>query len=304
MGTNAATLTERWSRGSRRTLARLAIWSFVINAVLGLFLILASPQWRHLYEVQASVGLFGISSVIALACIGARDAVPSNRLRRFALNSGIVLSALAWVAAIPALWDHITTSIWYAAGGPSLNYGRMNFLRESLTRTSTISYMASGGLAAIGLLGLVGVRGWPLRLRRIATIAGCLLMLLFAFETATEAWAEWIGRVKLALMVVIVSSLGVFSVLWAINPSARMAVDEPRHRERTARIACPSYSSVQIFVLGRRIQCRSCELGIRVHLDPPTCTCGYDLTGLESPACPECGAPIEKRHAWALTAHG
>lgn len=304
MGTNAATLTERWSRGSRRTLARLAICSFVLNAVYGLFLIIARPPWRHLYEVQASVGLFGVSSVIALACIGARDAVPSDRLRRFSLNTGIVLSVIAWITAVPALWDHIATSIWYAAGGPSLNYGRMNFLRESLTRTSTISYTISGGLAAIGLLGLVGVRGWPLRLRRIATIAGCLLLLLMSFEIATDAWWEWVERAQLALIVIITTSLGVFSVLWAINPSARMAIDEPGKRERTAKLACPSCSAVQVFVLGRRVQCRSCELGIRVHLDPPTCTCGYDLIGLDSRACPECGAPIEKRHTWALTAHG
>lgn len=304
MGTKHIPISERWNSGFRRHVAQLAIGAFMIFALIGLFLVIVQPQWKHLYEIESCVGLLGVSGVIMLACIGARDAVHSGTIRRFALTASVILSIIAWLAAVPALWDHLMFALWNGIGNPPLNYGAMSDVRVVLERTSIVSYTVSGGIASIGLLGLMGVRGWALWFRRIAAIAGGSLVLAIAYGVAADAWAEWLDRTKMALTIVCTSSLGILSVLWALKPSLRRSLYEPLKGEATASFSCPACATAQIVVLGRRIECPSCALGITLRLDPPRCACGYDLGGLTTEACPECGAAVETRHSWARAIQG
>jgi len=71
-----------------------------------------------------------------------------------------------------------------------------------------------------------------------------------------------------------------------------------------APLTCPSCAHPQRIVLGRKMHCTSCGLGIELKLDAPICACGYDLAGLTTTTCPECGAAVPTKHAWALAAQG
>ena len=102
----------RWDRGFRWHLARFTIGAFVSAAALGLFLAIAQPPIRHLYEVESCVALFGLTGVLALACIGARDGAPSGRVRFGALTAGPGFAILGWIFAVLALWDHVVISAW------------------------------------------------------------------------------------------------------------------------------------------------------------------------------------------------
>ena len=75
-------------------------------------------------------------------------------------------------------------------------------------------------------------------------------------------------------------------------------------RGRRARVSlgCPRCGSACALETNTDGACPACKLSIRVEVDEPRCSCGFLLYGLDSPACPECGAMIPDALRWRAAA--
>jgi rubrerythrin len=75
-------------------------------------------------------------------------------------------------------------------------------------------------------------------------------------------------------------------------------------RGRRARVSlgCPRCGAACALETNTDGACPACKLSIRVEVDEPRCSCGFLLYGLDSPACPECGAMIPEALRWRAAA--
>ena len=75
-------------------------------------------------------------------------------------------------------------------------------------------------------------------------------------------------------------------------------------RGRRARVSlgCPRCGAACALETNTDGACPACKLSIRVEVDEPRCSCGFLLYGLDSPACPECGAMIPDALRWRAAA--
>lgn len=64
-------------------------------------------------------------------------------------------------------------------------------------------------------------------------------------------------------------------------------------------MTCPRCHSAVEVQTNRDARCPSCRLKIRVEVEEPRCSCGYQLYKLDSDTCPECGKGIDEQDRWS-----
>jgi len=105
-----------------------------------------------------------------------------------------------------------------------------------------------------------------------------------------------LGIVTAALMVLV-------AALWWLDrerAGAPDAVDSPdglRHGVEVA-VECPRCRTQCALRSNRRQRCSGCGLDIRVELREPRCACGYLLSNIQAPMCPECGVLLTRDQQW------
>jgi hypothetical protein len=63
-------------------------------------------------------------------------------------------------------------------------------------------------------------------------------------------------------------------------------------------MTCPRCRSLVDIHSNKDCRCPSCRLKIRVEVEEPRCSCGYQLYQLDSDTCPECGNMIDEQDRW------
>jgi hypothetical protein len=268
----------------------MAIVSLSLAAAIGLFMVLAQPNWRYQGEALASVALFGLSASLALGCVWAREVARPRLWHTALMLMGLML---AWAGLVAAL-----AIIWYDPffGG----FGRWSAHVELVGRASVSAYTVSAAIAYSGLFLLLRVKSFAAGIRIVGCLGAAVVAAVVVWAAATEDYDDWQIRVLSAGGILAGTAIVLVPVLAAIFPAMRIARTEAHTGERTIPFTCPACATSQRIVVGRRVPCIACGLGIELRLDAPRCACGYDVAGLTTSACPECGAPVERRNSWAL----
>ena len=112
---------------------------------------------------------------------------------------------------------------------------------------------------------------------------------------------QWSGRIIGASAVMVGAGSLAQPVMLRLAASKE---DEGAIRGRRARVSlgCPRCGAACALDTNTDGACPACKLSIRVEVDEPRCSCGFLLYGLDSPACPECGAMIPEALRWRAAA--
>ena len=291
-GMDSTRKTTGWDRGFRRALGWMAVGSLTFAAVVGLIVIIAGWRWRYVGETLGTTALFGLSASLALACVWARESIRPRGWQVAALLLGAALAWIGWLAAVPAFWARAT----YAAFG----FADAWDMSKLFWRIAGPSYFCAGAVAYCGLFALLRVRGPALWMRRVGCAGALAIAAGFTYITIFDDPGELLARAMAAAAIVAGSLVVIVPLMVVIFPSMRIRRNEASRGEITVMHACPACASVHPIVVGRRVECASCGLGVELKLDAPVCACGYDLAGLTTTICPECGQAVEQRHRWAL----
>lgn len=108
---------------------------------------------------------------------------------------------------------------------------------------------------------------------------------------------QWSGRIIGASAVMVGAGSLAQPVMLRLSASKE---GEGAIRGRRARVSlgCPRCGAACALETNTDGACPACKLSIRVEVDEPRCSCGFLLYGLDSPACPECGAMIPEALRW------
>lgn len=281
-----------WDRGFRRMLGWMAVGSLSVAAAVGLIVIIAGWNWRYVGETLGTTALFGLSASLALACVWSREAIRPPRWQVAMLLTGAAVAWIGWLAAVPAIWAQAT----HSAFGFTSQWG----MSELFWRISGPSYFCAGAIAYCGLFTLLRVRHAALWMRRIGCAAAVVVAGGFTYISIFEDPGETLLRAMAAAAIVAGSLVVIVPLMAVIYPSMRIRRNEAFRREITLAHVCPACAAMQQVVVGRRVECEACGLGVELKLDAPLCACGYDLAGLTMTICPECGQAVEQKHRWAL----
>ncbi len=112
---------------------------------------------------------------------------------------------------------------------------------------------------------------------------------------------QWSGRIIGASAVMVGAGSLAQPVMLRLSASKE---GEGAIRGRRARVSlgCPRCGAACALETNTDGACPACKLSIRVEVDEPRCSCGFLLYGLDSPACPECGAMIPEALRWRAAA--
>ena len=112
---------------------------------------------------------------------------------------------------------------------------------------------------------------------------------------------QWSGRIIGASAVMVGAGSLAQPVMLRLAASKE---GEGAIRGRRARVSlgCPRCGAACALETNTDGACPACKLSIRVEVDEPRCSCGFLLYGLDSPACPECGAMIPEALRWRAAA--
>ena len=270
----------------------MAVGSLTIAAAVGLIVIIAGWNWRYVGETLGTTALFGFSASLALACVWARESIRPRRWQVAALLAGAAVAWIGWLASVPAIWAH---EIFAAFG-----FADAWDMSELFWRIAGPSYFCAGAIAYCGLFALLRVRHAALWMRRIGSAGALALAAGFTYISIFEDPGEFLLRAMAAAAIVAGSLVVIVPLMAVIFPWMRIRRNEASRGEISVAHACPACAAVQRVVVGRRAECASCGLGVELKLDAPLCACGYDLAGLTTTICPECGQGVEQKHRWAL----
>lgn len=282
-----------WTTRLRSHIGWLMIALLSIAAAAALYdVMFGSRWWWNESRGLASAGLLGLAVALVIACsLGLRSLRPL--LHRVVMSIGIWAAIAGWLCSLLPTWEVLA----------SLN-SKHSRLEHVFERLSTVAYVTSCAIALDALLHLMRIRGAAVWFRRIAIGAGYCTMTVCIAAQYIEVYDDQFERIGWSLLIICAAATIITVAMPSVFPPVRVGYAEPRDGESVAPITCPACATAQIVVLGRRIECPSCALGITLRLDPPRCACGYDLGGLTGKACPECGTPVESRHTWALAPQG
>ena len=112
---------------------------------------------------------------------------------------------------------------------------------------------------------------------------------------------QWSGRIIGASAVMVGAGSLAQPVMLRLSASKE---GEGAIRGRRARVSlgCPRCGAACALETNTDGACPACKLSIRVEVDEPRCSCGFLLYGLDSPACPECGAMMPEALRWRAAA--
>ena len=109
---------------------------------------------------------------------------------------------------------------------------------------------------------------------------------------------QWFLRSVGASAVIVAAGTVAQPVLIRLGRSTEGAESAIRGRRTPVSCRCPRCGGDCSLDANVDASCAACGLRIRVELEEPRCACGYLLFGLESPGCPECGAPVPEAARW------
>ena len=112
---------------------------------------------------------------------------------------------------------------------------------------------------------------------------------------------QWAGRIIASSAVLIAAGTLAQPVMLRMAAS-KLGEGAIRGRRACLSLGCPRCGAACALETNTPGACPACKLSIRVEVDEPRCGCGFLLYGLESPACPECGAMIPDALRWRAAA--
>ncbi|MEM6331713.1 MAG: hypothetical protein AAF823_00020 [Planctomycetota bacterium] len=270
----AAMRREERHRVGAWALAGVGVASFVVlNAAAWLDVLAWRSSWwpsRSFWELLASgglVALFGVFAAVALFDLPAWRARPLRWV-------GVAASVVGLAAGLVAVWSEEDlgreVAIW--AGGVGLAVGHGN------------------------LLFAVSIVGWARWVRLVTVVLASSAIGVSCLVLAAEGGDRWLGemlgRLIAALSIVATAgTLGTAVLGWMNRPmKERRSVEELAE----VRATCP-YCGARAAIAVGESSCPSCGLQFNLTLDYPACAaCGYNLLGVRSESCPECGTLIPR----------
>jgi hypothetical protein len=112
---------------------------------------------------------------------------------------------------------------------------------------------------------------------------------------------QWSGRIIGASAVMVGAGSLAQPVMLRLSAS-KLGEGAIRGRRARVSLGCPRCGAACALETNTDGACPACKLSIRVEVDEPRCSCGFLLYGLDSPACPECGAMIPEALRWRAAA--
>ena len=272
--------------GSRIALrAFLAVLAFTV--LLGLAFILDLVQDERLLMTSGAV------AAGCLATLVAAFVADQGRFVRW-MHLGMVLGWCG-IAVLLAL-------IWLSGG---LSRGA----EEIVARASGAFCVPAAAIVFVGMTMFPRARGTGVLVARWATAS--LAVFWAAFGEFTLAMPDvaanfvnafigdqWFGRCVGASAVIVAAGTVAQPVLIRLGRSTEGAESAIRGRRTPVSCRCPRCGAASTVDANVDASCAACGLRIRVELEEPRCACGYLLFGLESPGCPECGAPVPEAARW------
>ena len=130
------------------------------------------------------------------------------------------------------------------------------------------------------------------------------------FGLAQPDLAEWIvnsigeqwARRIIASSAVLVGAGSLAQPVMLRLAASKLGEGAIRGRRARVSLGCPRCGAACALETNTDGACPACKLSIRVEVDEPRCSCGFLLYGLDSPACPECGAMIPEALRWHAAA--
>lgn len=285
--------TVTMARGGRDPFvsSRTALWAFL--GVLGLTVLLGLA---FILDVVQDERLLGTSGVVAAGCL-------ATLVAAFVADQG---RFLRWMHVGMAVgWCGVT--VWIV----------LIWLSQSISwqQASVVARVAGGFCIPAAAIVFVGMTMFPraggtwVRLARWSTAT------LVAFWASFGEFAivlpdaadviidlvlgqRWFARMVGASAVLVAAGTVAQPVLIRLGRSTEGAEGAIRGRRTPVTCRCPRCAAECALDANVDAACAACGLRIRVELEEPRCRCGYLLYGLESPGCPECGAPVPESARW------
>jgi hypothetical protein len=280
-------------RGGRDPIvgSRIALRAFL--GVLGFTVLLGLAFILDLVQDSRLLATSGVVAAGCLATLVAAFVADQGRFVRW-MHLGM---ALGWCGV--ACWVLL---IWMSVAIP-WQY------EEVMARVAGAFSVPAAAIVFVGMTVFPRARGgWVLASRR-ATASLVVFWAAFGeFALAMPGLAEavvdmlfggqWFGRCVGASAVIIAAGTVAQPVLIRLGRSTEGAESAIRGRRTPVSCRCPRCDAACTVDANVDASCASCGLRIRVELEEPRCACGYLLFGLESPGCPECGAPVPESARW------
>lgn len=265
-------------------LRRTFMWAMVVSlsaCALAGIVVLLFPRIAYEGEVLGSAATVGLYSLLAMVCAIVLERARARFHRPLAV-AGIALALLAMLLVLAAIWD------------------TPNLPDEEAMKTVLSATLLAANIAHLGLYGptrLFGAARWA----KIGAISGttlfCLLTIAFVWLEPPE---DFFARLLGILAILAVTGSLLTPILWKMQASHRRQHATPTLRPGIlVHVRCPRCALDQDLPL-TKAKCARCKLEIRIDVEEPRCTCGYELLGLTSETCPECGRPIPEDDRWAL----
>lgn len=264
------------------------MWATIVSLAAAGFagiialLIPRMPYADEILQTTATVGGYSLLATILAVIV---ERARSRRLRILSAV-GIALALIAGAIIIVEIWADRLLSLFIEDE---------NAFRTVGTATTLAIAIAHFGLYAPARL--VGT-GRVLKIATVVTASTFALLLCVIYWT--EPSQEWIARSMGALGILAVMGSAITPIVWKMQSLRRRDHATPTlHPNLTIHLRCPRCGLEQSVPL-RKAKCSRCKLEIRVEVEEPRCACGYELLGLTSDTCPECGRPIPEEDRWAL----
>ncbi|MBU3683279.1 MAG: hypothetical protein FGM39_04580 [Phycisphaerales bacterium] len=280
-------------RGGRDPIvgSRIALRAFL--GVLGFTVLLGLAFILDLVQDERLLMTSGAVAAGCLATLVAAFVADQGRFVRW-MHVGM---ALGWcgIALLLAL-------IWLSRGLP-------NEMEEFVGRLSGAFCVPAAAIVFVGMTTFPRARGTGVLVARWATASLVVFWAAFGeFALVTPELAEavaetllgwqWFGRCVGASAVIVAAGTVAQPVLIRLGRSTEGAESAIRGRRTPVACRCPRCGAACAVEANVDASCASCGLRIRIELEEPRCACGYLLFGLESPGCPECGAPVPESARW------
>ena len=256
---------------TQHTLLLSFIASIIFCGLVGIYCLILGTFNDLAARVLLTTAAVGAASILALT-----SAIPWERRRWHPIGlCGLVVVGIALLLVLGGIWWDPS---WQAA--------------EWFYKLIFIGCVAAVAVPHIGLLSLARLR----RQYECIRIAGVIVILLLAGqimlsivgEIEIESWYRFMGVLG------ILDVCGTIAVPVLHRISAIRAQEDIQTVDARAMVSltCPRCGKLQKLSVGRS-SCGQCSLKFSIEIEEEHCSqCGYSLYKIESPLCPECGAPI------------
>ena len=267
-----------------------------LRAFLGVLAFTVLLGLAYILDLVQDERLLATSCVVAAGCLATLVAAFVADQGRFVrgMHAGM---AIGWCGV--ACWVLL---IWMSAAIPWP-------YEEVVARVAGAFSVPAGAIVFVGMTMFPRARGSWVLAARWATASLVVFWAAFGeFALATPELAEAVVETLVgeqgflrcvgASAVIIAAGTVAQPVLIRLGRSTEGAESAIRGRRTSVSCSCPRCGAACAVDANVDASCAACGLRIRVELEEPRCACGYLLFGLESPGCPECGAPVPESARW------